>query len=159
PARLPAQQRFLVSSRSPAASATNPPPADPSGDPVPRTARRLLLCALALSTLAGAPLARAAARRAAVAGDGAGLPSLSAADRLRGGEGVLLRGLSGDDTEQTDLGIVTLSAARSTCSLALTDAAGAPLAPPVRFTMHAGESRPFVDALGAAAVPAREATA
>src|SRR4029079_4725090 len=44
--------------------------------------------------------------------------------------------------------------ARSACTLSLTDAAGRALAPPVSFTLRAGESRSFVDALGDSAVRA-----
>jgi len=120
---------------------------------------RLFLAAAALCALAGVPLAHAGATVAPLGADGTGLPGFAAADRLRGGETAVLRGLPGRASDQADLGILNLATARSTCTLTLTDAAGRALAPPVRFTLRAGESRPFVDALGDSAVHAAVADA
>ena len=68
-----------------------------------------------------------------------------------GGDTAYLRGLAAEVGTATNLVFVNREAEQNRCALALADATGAPLGPPIALTLRPGEERPFLDVFGAAA--------
>lgn len=68
-------------------------------------------------------------------------------DRFQGGETLALRGLASTETSFTSLALVNWAPAPARCSLVFSGADGAPLGPPLRWTLEPLASTNFLDAL------------